>query len=201
MLKMARGDFSYMYPLLAAQIIRDYGTKSGKCLDIGAGPGLWGIELAKKCDLDVVAMDLSPQMCKIAEKMAREHGVSEKIKAIHADVHEIPFEDNYFDLIISKGSLIFWDEPTEAFKEIYRVLKPGGVTFIGIGDGRLWPQDIKGIYKKIKFNIRVPLRNKFSPAWQKYHFDRAYWKNVMKEASIKNFRIVNHFMWMEIRKS
>jgi len=190
-----------MYPLLADQVINDYGVKSGKCLDIGAGPGLWGIELAKKTRLEVVAMDLSPKMCEIANKMAREHGVAKRVKAQHADVHEIPFTDNYFDLIISKGSLIFWDQPVEAFKEIYRVLKPKGVTFIGIGDGRLWPKDIKGIYKKIKFNIRVPLRNRFSPAWQKYHFDRGYWENVMQKAGIDNYRIINHFMWLVIRKS
>ncbi len=80
----------------------------------------------KKTNLEVVAVDLSSGMCDIARKMAREHGVSDKLKVLHADVHEMPFEDNWFDLIVSKGSFIFWDEPVEAFKEIYRVLAPGG---------------------------------------------------------------------------
>lgn len=199
MLKKAMGDFSYQYPLLAEQVINDYKIE-GKCLDIGAGPGLWGIELAKKGQFEVTAMDLSPRMCTIANQMAEKHGVAAKIKTLHADVHEMPFEDDYFDLIISKGSLIFWDEPVEAFEEIYRVLKPGGITLIGIGDGRLWPKDLKGIYKKIKFRIRVPLRNRFSPKWRQYHFDRAYWAKVMKEAGIEKYRIKNQFMWLEISK-
>ena len=47
----------------------------------------------------------------------------------------MPFEDNYADLVVSRGSIFFWEDLGKAFSEILRVLKPGGVAFIGGGFG------------------------------------------------------------------
>ena len=46
---------------------------------------------------------------------------------------DLPFEDNYAEIITSRGSFQFWKNKQLAFSEIYRVLKPGGVAFIGRG--------------------------------------------------------------------
>lgn len=45
---------------------------------------------------------------------------------IVGSVNDMPFADNFFDLIISAWTLEHLDDPREAFKEIYRVLKPKG---------------------------------------------------------------------------
>lgn len=47
----------------------------------------------------------------------------------------MPFPDEFVDVVFSQGSIIFWNDLTVAFKEIYRVLKPGGVGYIGRGFG------------------------------------------------------------------
>jgi SAM-dependent methyltransferase len=39
----------------------------------------------------------------------------------------LPFADNFFDVIVSAWVLEHLDHPATAFREIYRVLKPGGV--------------------------------------------------------------------------
>lgn len=39
---------------------------------------------------------------------------------------ELPFEDNFFDLVVSAWVLEHLDDPQKAFQEIFRVLKPGG---------------------------------------------------------------------------
>lgn len=41
-------------------------------------------------------------------------------------VEEIPFENNFFDLVVSEWVLEHLPDPVKAFHEIYRVLKPGG---------------------------------------------------------------------------
>jgi ubiquinone/menaquinone biosynthesis C-methylase UbiE len=50
-----------------------------------------------------------------------------------ADAHALPFRDNYADIIVSRGSFHFWKEKEQAFREIYRVLKPGAAAYIGRG--------------------------------------------------------------------
>jgi ubiquinone/menaquinone biosynthesis C-methylase UbiE len=47
----------------------------------------------------------------------------------------MPFPDNFADLIVSRGSVFFWEDKVGAFEEIYRVLKPNGRTYIGGGFG------------------------------------------------------------------
>jgi ubiquinone/menaquinone biosynthesis C-methylase UbiE len=201
MLKTALGDFSYIYPILAAQILDDYGIRNGKCLDIGAGPGLLGIEIARQSELKVTSLDISSEMGEIARGLARERGVQERVKILNADVHAIPLEDNYFDLIVSRGSFIFWSDKVQAFREIYRVLKPGGVAYVGGGDGKKWPREIKDILKKLKYSIKIPLRNKFSRRWQEFNFSFDYWEEVMREAGIEEYRLMNRHLWIEISKS
>jgi len=201
MLKTALGDFSYIYPILAAQILDDYGIRNGKCLDIGAGPGLLGIEIARQSNLKVTSLDLSPEMGEIACKLARARGVQERLQILNADVQAMPLEDNYFDLIVSRGSFIFWSDKVQALTEIYRVLKPGGVAYIGGGDGRKWPKDIKDKLKKLKYSIKIPLRNKLSKKWQQFNFSFAYWEKVLRDAGIENYRLINRHLWIEIKKT
>ena len=52
-----------------------------------------------------------------------------------ADVHVLPFQNGCADLIVSRGSVFFWNDLPAAFNEIARVLAPGGQAWIGGGFG------------------------------------------------------------------
>ena len=43
---------------------------------------------------------------------------------------------------------MFWTDKVKAFREVWRILKPGGVAFIGGGTGKLLPQDEKDLIKE-----------------------------------------------------
>ena len=47
-----------------------------------------------------------------------------------ANVYALPLLDNSFDLVISKDSFHHFDKPETALKEMWRVLKPGGLLYI-----------------------------------------------------------------------
>jgi ubiquinone/menaquinone biosynthesis C-methylase UbiE len=49
---------------------------------------------------------------------------------IVGDIHAMPFKDNSVDAIICITVLEHVEDPIKAFKELYRVLKPGGQCFI-----------------------------------------------------------------------
>ena len=55
--------------------------------------------------------------------------------ALPADVHALPLRDGAVDLVVSRGSVMFWDDLPRAFAEIRRVLAPGGRAFLGGGLG------------------------------------------------------------------
>jgi len=88
-------------------------------LDIGCGPrgSLEWADMAK----ERIGMDpLADQYLKMG---AREH----KMTYLRAYVEDIPFPDNYFDVICSFNSLDHVENMELACKEIRRVLKPGGL--------------------------------------------------------------------------
>ena len=43
-------------------------------------------------------------------------------------LEDIPFEDNYFDIILSKYAIHISPDISPIFSEIYRVLKPNGIS-------------------------------------------------------------------------
>ena len=46
-----------------------------------------------------------------------------------ASVAELPFEAEQFDVVTAFETVYFWPELAQNFREVYRVLKPGGVFF------------------------------------------------------------------------
>ncbi|WP_245618745.1 class I SAM-dependent methyltransferase [Methanogenium cariaci] len=123
-------------------IIGMSGIMKGTCIDLGSGPAILSIAVAQQSDLSVIALDYSDDMHKAASRNIEDAGLSSRIGILCGDVHAMPFDDDSADLIISRGgSMFFWDDIHTAFREIYRVLKPGGMTYIG---GRVWQQRTAG---------------------------------------------------------
>ncbi|HQD25152.1 class I SAM-dependent methyltransferase [Methanoculleus sp. DTU007] len=133
--RIAKTVFAPVYPVLAEQILIRCGFSRGRCLDVGSGPGSLGIALAQASDLAVTLLDSSPDMLAIAEENVREAGLSDRVSPLRGDVHDIPLPAGSVDLVVSRGSVFFWEDLSRAFSEIYRVLAPGGRTYVGGGFG------------------------------------------------------------------
>ncbi len=74
-------------------------------------------------------------MAEVALRNIAKAGLSSRIKTVTADVCRMPFEDRLADLVVSRGSLPFWEDRRAAFREIYRILKAGGTAYVGGGFG------------------------------------------------------------------
>ena len=95
--------------------------------------------------------DINPYFFSYFFSQAKKNGLAGRVSAIRADAQQLPFQDNYADIIVSRGSYHFWDDKTKAFAEIYRVLKPGGIAFAGRGFAADMPLEIaRKIRKKQK---------------------------------------------------
>ncbi len=132
---IARTVFAPVYPLIAEQIIQYTGITSGTCVEIGCGSGYLGAALAAKTDLYLLFLDQSETMLELCERTIDENDLRGRAGLLPGDVGSLALPDGSVDLIISRGSIFFWEDLPRAFGEIYRVLKPGGATFIGGGFG------------------------------------------------------------------
>ena len=137
--KISQMLFKPIYFHLARQIQQSYQIKSGVCVEAGSGSACWAIEIAKSSDLKVKAVDIDPAAVRLARANISRAGVSDKVEAIVSDVAKMPFPDDYADLVVSRGSYMFWKNKVKAFAEIRRILKPGGVAYIGGGLGNMLP--------------------------------------------------------------
>lgn len=194
------------YPPLAKQIVTRYKLeeREGIGIDIGGGPGNLVIELAKQTKkMYWVNADINPHFFPFLWKKAAEAGVSHRIGTIFADAQAMPFKDGYADILVSRGSFPFWDNKLLGFSEVYRVLKPGGVAFIGRGFPESLPVDVAR---------KVRSKQGKGGGGPKYDLEEAAQEieDIMKELHIPKFRIemphppdsddVNYGVWVEFHK-
>jgi ubiquinone/menaquinone biosynthesis C-methylase UbiE len=118
-------QFAVIHWLVARRALA--GGFSGQAIDVGGGPGKLALRMARMAPRGVfVSLDSSPQMVALADEPAREAGSAVRVVGVVGSSERIPFPDAHFDLVVSTLSLHHWDEPTLAFCEIDRALKPGG---------------------------------------------------------------------------
>jgi SAM-dependent methyltransferase len=108
-------------------LIRLLGSGPGKCLDVGCGTGIALPELSK-LHWSVVGVDISADQLRIARERAR----GSDVELLEADASHLPFPSASFDAVVSMLTHSDFDDPQQAFAEVYRVLRPGG-KFVYVG--------------------------------------------------------------------
>ncbi|QYZ80426.1 class I SAM-dependent methyltransferase [Methanofollis formosanus] len=195
--RIATQVFAPLYPAVARRVLSWAGIERGRCVDLGAGPGLLGIAVAEHSRMEVVALDRDPEILSFASRHIREADLSDTVVPVVGDVHALPFCDGSVDLFVSRGSIFFWDNRPQAFSEIYRALAPGGVTYLGGSFGNL----------AIKEQIFTEMRRR-NPHWDEDVARRSGWARpadltaALAAAGIPNAGIKKEEtgFWVEIRK-
>lgn len=200
--RAGRGILAPVYAPLAEQIVGDFGLadKEGTGIDVGSGPGTLIIELAKRTKMHWINADINPQVFPGFARLADACGLGHRVGMVRADAQDLPFRDNYADVIVSRGSYHFWDDRKKGFQEIYRVLKPGAVAYVGRGFSRDLPLETA---RRIR-----------SKQGKKMRYDRRKaaeeLRTIMTDLGIAAYRIdvpkapggedVNYGIWIEFRK-
>lgn len=124
----ASGDYpsmveTFLLPL-GPQIVEIAGIGPGqRVLDVAAGTGNASLPAAET-GADVVASDLSPEL--LAAGRARAEAAGLQLEWVEADAHQLTFEDDSFDVVISAIGVMFAPFHQAAAGELVRVCKPGG---------------------------------------------------------------------------
>jgi len=76
-----------------------------RILDVGCGPGMQTIEIAKLSGGQVTAVDNYQPYLEELKKTATNEGIGDKIKTVNADMNNLGFEDKSFNAIWSEGAI------------------------------------------------------------------------------------------------
>jgi len=103
-------------------------TQHGRVLEVGVGTGL--SLPAYRRDLEIVGIDLSPEMLKKARERVAADGLSNVTGLFEMDAAELKFPDGSFDTVAAMFVMTVVSEPETVMRELARVCRPGGEVLI-----------------------------------------------------------------------
>jgi ubiquinone/menaquinone biosynthesis C-methylase UbiE len=103
-------------------------------LDCGCGEGTITVDLAETLRPGtVIGVDLAPGAIERAQHLATERGVA-NMRFEEGTVYALPFPDASFDAVFSHALFEHLTDKSKALREIWRVLKPGGIVGLRSSD-------------------------------------------------------------------
>lgn len=112
-------------------------------VDVGSGSGFDSFLAAAAVGDSgrVIGVDMTPEMLGRARRAASDMGMG-NVEFREGLAEELPIEDNWADTVIANGVINLVADKSQAFDEIWRVLRPGGtLQFADIANGRPVPEE------------------------------------------------------------
>lgn len=186
-----------------------HSLQNKKILEIGPGKGYNLLQFVK-LGANVTAIDISKNSLELSKELLGKHGLSNKVKFLQMDAHNLRFKKNQFDIVFMH-SILMHLEPMRVARQCKRVLKNNGVLlFIEPIDGnpliklyRLIFSDFKETHPKyISYRQIIEISNLFQIAKIKgfYLFSFAcliFWRsNLLYELACRILKGLENILLM-----
>jgi ubiquinone/menaquinone biosynthesis C-methylase UbiE len=164
-------------------------------IDIGGGTGIVALMALEMGAAKVVCGDISEYMLERGREKARVLGYdSNRIEFCQLDAESLPFNDNSFDIVLTGMAFGILPDQIKAVKEMYRVLRPGGLVSLGAHGPEHYWEAIDTTLRIINKKYVLGYRLEFWPRTEKQI------QLLMQNAGFKDIRI-NRFIWRNLFKS
>ncbi len=168
--KMARHHLN-----ITEKTIRIMDLRPGeRVLDLGCGSG-WATRLLSRLVTEgpegfgqVVGLDVSDEMIRQARAASRDF---ENILYVWGSAQQIPWEENFFDKVLSVESFYYYPDQDRTLAELFRVMAPRGRLFILINLYRDNPYSLQWV-DKLKVPVHVRSQDEYVELLQKHAFDK-----------------------------
>jgi len=172
-------------------------------LDIGFGLGGVPFYLADKYNANVSGIEINPWMVDEAYRRTPKHLQNNvDFHQYHPD-DELPFPNNSFDIIFSKGVLTHLKDKRKLFSEVNRILKPQGIFII---DDWLspykdkWGERLKKMCKTEGLTLYAATTENYLKLLKNAHFTNVEIRDENKNYYEYNLDIVNRLKAEKINK-
>lgn len=120
-------DDLHQYIIKSAQL-----EKHQMILDAGCGVGSPAIFFAKKINLNIIGISISPHQINLANQFAKGKWLKGKVQFQVGDYHKLSeiVPESHFDRVIFLESLGHSYRPERVIQEAFKILKPGGAIYI-----------------------------------------------------------------------
>jgi len=163
-------------------------NRTGLMLDVGIGTGLIPREMARMkayAGYRIIGLDYYEDMVETCREKIAEEGLEDRLEVVQGDAADLPFPDNYFDVVMSRATLHHLSDPTQALREKYRVLKPGGICLIH-DIRRDAPAETLEQFTQFRAKLNMPptiIEEKFTMPEMQGFIERAGLKGIAKLVS------------------
>jgi sarcosine/dimethylglycine N-methyltransferase len=120
-------DFHTMGRFATTELVESLEINSAdEVLDAGSGIGGTARFVAHRCGCQVTAVDLTEEYCDVNRWLNRLVGLDDRISVRQADVTELPFAEQTFDVVFSQHVQMNVADKSRLYTEARRVLRDGG---------------------------------------------------------------------------
>ena len=155
-------------------------------LDLATGTGLIAISTAKSVGYEgsIIGVDMSSGMLAQAQAKIKSQNIK-NLELIEADIEEIDFDDEKFDLIFCCSAFVFIPDIPKLLDKCYRWLKPGGCLAFTASCKGSHLSEVKVEVCKRLFDLELP--HIIRPIWTPEKCDR-----LLKASGFHNIEIAKH---------
>jgi len=134
-------------------------------LIVGCGIGVSCAYIAKKHGCHVVGVDIAEKMIEWSQKRAHAEHVEDKTEFRVADILELPFEADRFDVVMVESVVAFVNDKARAIRECVRVTKPGG--YVGLNESFYGEKPTPQISELVRRELGtdIPLLETWQTLW------------------------------------
>lgn len=138
------------FSVLANEIIQRF--HPSLVLDAGCSWGAW-VYVFHSLGVAAYGIDISEESLSQAAP-----GVREFLSEVDIDLQELPFPNEYFDLVVSHNSLEHFQNSEHFISEVRRILKPGGIIFVKVPTPPFeTPEWLKHLLRLLRIQARQSL--------------------------------------------
>lgn len=112
------------------RIASDFRLVKPRILEVGAYAHFSAPLAAAQLNGRAWAHDISPDSLKLGKQISEQRGLSSFGEAVAGDFHDLPFEDNMFDIVFIASAVHHTWRPQAVIDELARVTRPGGVVHL-----------------------------------------------------------------------